>query len=116
MAYLRGVVVLALLWLYRLGRCVLAGFALASLTTPAVAAILVLLCAVFELQWALRVLAAFALWRLWHWPLWAAVLAAAPRLLLMLPGLITTGLARWRHPRARWPAPAPQPLAASRGL
>jgi hypothetical protein len=105
MAHLRGLVVLLALWLYRLGRCVLAGFGLALLTGPLAAAILVLLCAVLELQWALRVLAALALWRLWHWPLWAAALAAAPRLLLVLPGLITTCLARWRHPRARWPDP-----------
>ncbi|HWG78059.1 MAG TPA: hypothetical protein VN660_14875 [Steroidobacteraceae bacterium] len=110
MAQMRGLLVLLALWLYRLGRCVLAGIGLASLVGPLAAAILVLFCAALELQWALRLLAAFALWRLWHWPVWAAVLAAAPRLVLILPGLITTGLARWRHPRPRWSATTPQPL------
>lgn len=106
---------LLLLWLYRLGRCVLAGFALASLIAPSLAGIAVLLCVALELQWALRLLAAFALWRLWHWPIWAAVLAAAPRLLLMLPGVITVWVARLRHPRAHWPAAGPAPMPISRG-
>jgi hypothetical protein len=115
MAQLRGVMVVLLLWLYRLARCVLAGLALASLLSPLLAALLVLLCAVLELQWVLRILAAFALWHLAHWPVWAAVLAAAPRLLLMLPGLITMWLARLRHPRPRWPAPAASQLPIARG-
>ncbi|HEX4051261.1 MAG TPA: hypothetical protein VHY19_10315 [Steroidobacteraceae bacterium] len=107
MAHFRGLSVLVLCWLYRLGRCVVAGLGLAALIGPALAAGAVLLCAGLRLQWGLRILAAFALWRLWHWPVWVAVPAAAPRLLLMLPGLITTWLARLRHPRPRWPAPAP---------
>jgi hypothetical protein len=32
----------------------------------------------------------------------AALLLAAPRILLMLPGLISTALARLRHPRPVW--------------
>ena len=104
-----------LLWLYRLARCVLAGLALASLIAPSLAAIAVLLCVALGLQWALRLLAAYALWRLWHWPIWAAVLAAAPRLVLMLPGVITIWVARLRHPRAHWPAPGAAPLPISRG-
>ncbi len=48
-----------------------------------------------------------ALW-LWHWPLFAAVLLAAPRLFTMLPGAIATLLARIRHPRPLW-----QPLPAA---
>lgn len=39
---------------------------------------------------------------LWHWPLPLALLLAAPRLLLMLPGLVATFLASRRHPRPRW--------------
>jgi len=112
MAPIRGLIVLLGLWLYRLARCAIAGLGLAALIAPSLAAIAVLLCAALELQWALRVLAAFALWRLWHWPVWAAVLAAAPRLLLVLPGLVTTWLARLRHPRARWPAPPASPPPA----
>jgi hypothetical protein len=38
----------------------------------------------------------------WHWPVLLALLLAAPRLLLVLPGLISTFLAGRRHPRARW--------------
>jgi hypothetical protein len=44
-------------------------------------------------------LAAFYLWSL---PWYVALILAAPRLLLMLPGLISTGLARMRHPRPVW--------------
>ncbi len=48
-------------------------------------------------------LAAFVgAWMVWHWPLAAALIVAAPRLVLVLPGLISTLLARWRHPRPRW--------------
>jgi len=38
----------------------------------------------------------------WHWPLPLAVIVSAPRLVLMLPGLISTFLASRRHPRPRW--------------
>jgi hypothetical protein len=38
----------------------------------------------------------------WHWPLPLALVVAAPRLILVLPGLISTFLASKRHPRARW--------------
>jgi hypothetical protein len=38
----------------------------------------------------------------WHWPPPLALIVAAPRLLLVLPGLISTFLASKRHPRARW--------------
>jgi hypothetical protein len=103
---LRGLLVLLLLWLYRLARCVLAGLGLASVVGAPLAAAGVLACAALAWQWPLRVLAAFALWRLWHWPLWVALLAVVPRLWLLLPGLVTAGLARLRHPRPRWPSPA----------
>lgn len=46
-------------------------------------------------------LAAFYLWSL---PWYAALILAAPRLILMLPALISTGLARLRHPRPVWRA------------
>jgi hypothetical protein len=36
------------------------------------------------------------------WPWLVALIVAAPRLWLMLPGLISTQLARWRHPRPLW--------------
>ena len=40
-----------------------------------------------------------------HWPPVAALLLAAPRLLLMLPGLTAAWLASRRHPRPRWSRP-----------
>jgi hypothetical protein len=39
---------------------------------------------------------------LWHWPLLLALIVAAPRIILVLPGLISTFLASRRHPRPRW--------------
>ena len=32
----------------------------------------------------------------------AALLFAAPRVVLMIPGLLATVLAKWRHPRPLW--------------
>jgi hypothetical protein len=40
--------------------------------------------------------------RLWSLPWYAALLLAAPRLLLLLPGLIATAVARLRHPPPVW--------------
>jgi hypothetical protein len=40
----------------------------------------------------------------WHWPVAAAVIFAAPRLVLVLPGLVSTWLADRRHPRPNWPS------------
>jgi hypothetical protein len=42
---------------------------------------------------------------LWRWPWIAALALAAPRLFLVLPGLVATALARLRYRRARWPQP-----------
>lgn len=50
----------------------------------------------------LQIAAFFGAWAVWHWPAPAAVIVAAPRLVLVLPGLVSTLLARWRHPRPRW--------------
>jgi hypothetical protein len=43
----------------------------------------------------------------WHWPPLLALMVAAPRLILMLPGLISTFLAGRRHPRPRWSSVKP---------
>jgi hypothetical protein len=50
----------------------------------------------------LRIAVVYGAVTLWHWPLVLAVILAAPRLILMLPGLISTYLAGRRHPRPRW--------------
>ncbi|HEY6453365.1 MAG TPA: hypothetical protein VIX87_12290 [Steroidobacteraceae bacterium] len=39
---------------------------------------------------------------LWHWPWFAGLLFAAPRLVLVLPGLFATVRSRIRHPRPLW--------------
>ncbi len=50
----------------------------------------------------LRIAVVYGAVTLWHWPLVLAVILAAPRLILVLPGLISTYLAARRHPRPRW--------------
>jgi hypothetical protein len=50
----------------------------------------------------LRIAVVYGAVTLWHWPLVLAVILAAPRLILVLPGLISTYLASRRHPRPRW--------------
>lgn len=112
---LRGLLVLLCLWLYRVARCVLAGLGLAALISPWLAGAAVLACAALKLQWPLRLLAAFALWHLWRWPLWVALLVVVPRLWLLLPGLVTTWMARLRHPRPIWPAPTVAQTPIHRG-
>ena len=64
-----------------------------------VAALALLLAGLF---WPLRLAVFFGALELWHWPLPAALVIAAPRLVLMLPGLVSTYLASKRHPRPRW--------------
>jgi hypothetical protein len=50
----------------------------------------------------IRIGAFLGVMSLWHWPWFAALAFAAPRLLLVLPGLASTGLALLRHPRPAW--------------
>jgi len=106
----RGIVALLLLWAYRLGRCALALLALAHAFGSSWAILLVLVLLVVRLTWGIRLAAMAGLMLLWHWPWWVALPVAAPRLLLVLPGLSRWGLARLRHPRPRWSAPPlPEP-------
>jgi hypothetical protein len=90
---------LAACTLLRLWLAVLA-LAVAVGTAWAIVATLALLLA--GLLWPLRMAVFFGALVLWHWPLPAALVIAAPRLVLMLPGLIATLLASKRHPRPRW--------------
>ena len=39
---------------------------------------------------------------LWHWPWFPALMVAAPRELLMVPGLVARLIARLRHPPPKW--------------
>jgi len=52
----------------------------------------------------LRIAVVYGAVAVWHWPLLLALILAAPRLILMLPGLISTYLASRRHPRPSWSA------------
>jgi hypothetical protein len=42
-----------------------------------------------------------AIW-IWHWPVPVALMLSVPRVVLLLPGIISTFLASRRHPRLRW--------------
>ena len=90
--------------LLRLLRVALGIYALWVLLGPlwALAAVLLVLAARSSLPWRAGVLLGAGL--LWHWPWLAALALAAPRALLVLPGLIASVLARLRHPPPRWPA------------
>ena len=93
---LLGLVACTLLRLY------LAVLALALAIGPGWALALALALLLTGLLWALRIAVFCGALMLWHWPVLAALVIAAPRLPLMLPGLISTFLASRRHPRPRW--------------
>jgi hypothetical protein len=87
------------LWLAVLGLALIVGLGWAI----AVAVSLLLL----RLIWPLQIAVFCGALMVWHWPLALAVIVAAPRLILTLPGLISTFLATKRHPRPRWSTSGP---------
>lgn len=93
---------LTALAVFRLGRVVLGTIGLWQLLGPvwAVAGLAALILLRFTLP--VRIGVVLAAVYLWSLPWIAALLLAAPRILLMLPGLISTALARLRHPRPVW--------------
>ncbi len=105
MQWTTGILALALLWSFRLARAAVALVGLAAWLGDAWAVLIVALAAAARLHWVLRLAAFLTLLLLWRWPWWAALLLAVPRLLLVLPGLINTAVARVRHPRPRWQGP-----------
>lgn len=50
----------------------------------------------------IRIGALLAAVSLWHWPWLAGLFFAAPRILTVIPGLWSTGMAQLRHPRPVW--------------
>jgi hypothetical protein len=54
--------------------------------------------------WLLQIAAFLGALLVWRWPFLLALLLAAPRALLVLPGLVSTYLANRRHPRTPWPS------------
>jgi hypothetical protein len=71
---------------------------------PAAAVSVVLIWFGFRLP--LQIAAFLAAVLIWRWPVLLALIIAAPRLFLVLPGLVSTYLAQRRHPRPRWVAAA----------
>jgi hypothetical protein len=65
------------------------------------AIVLALALLLLRLKLPLQIAVFFGALAVWHWPV-VAVILAAPRLILVLPGLISTLLASTRHPRPRW--------------
>jgi hypothetical protein len=56
----------------------------------------------FRFTWFIRLGAFLALVGLWRWPWFVALMFAAPRVVLMIPGLLSTAVAKRRHPRPLW--------------
>ena len=99
---LTGTAVLIAVALFRLGQVVLGTIGLWQLLGPfwAVAGLAALI--LLHLTIPLRIGIVLAAVYLWGLPWIVALLLAAPRLPLMLPGLIAMALARVRHPRPVW--------------
>jgi hypothetical protein len=102
MRVLVRIVGLAALAALMLMRAWLGVLALAQLVGPGWAIVLAVVLLLSGFMLPLRIAVFFGALALWHWPLLVALIIAAPRLVLMLPGLISTFLASRRHPRPRW--------------
>jgi hypothetical protein len=102
MRVLLRIIGLAALAAFALLRIWLGVLALAALVGQAWAIVLVAVLLLSGLMLPLRIAVFFGALAVWHWPVLVALIVAAPRLLLMLPGLISTFLASRRHPRPRW--------------
>jgi hypothetical protein len=87
----------------RVGRFAIALYGLGhEFGTPwaVIAAVAVL---ALRLDLAIRVGAFLTMVALWRWPWIGALALTAPRLFLVLPGLVAAALAHLRHPQPRWP-------------
>ena len=102
LAVIRTWLALLLIGVYRLGRCAVALLGLAHWLGAPWAIVLVLLAVLLRWTVLLQIGAALALILWWHWPALLALIAVAPRLITVLPGLVRTWGARVRHPRPRW--------------
>lgn len=98
--------VLLLIGGYRLARCAVAFIGAAQWLGAPWAGVVVLLVVFARWTVLLQIGAALALIAYWHWPALLALIAVAPRVVGILPGLIRTWGASVRHPRPRWNAPA----------
>jgi hypothetical protein len=101
-AVARAWLVLLLIGAYRLGRCAVVLVGLTHWVGLPWASALVLPAVLLRWTVLLQIGAALTLAALWRWPALLAVIAVAPRLVTILPGLIRTWSASRRHPRPRW--------------
>jgi hypothetical protein len=102
MRVLVRIVGLAALAAFTLLRVWLAVLGVAELIGIAWAVVVTLALLLAGLKLPVRIAVFFGALAVWHWPALLALIIAAPRLVLMVPGLISTFLARRRHPRPRW--------------
>jgi hypothetical protein len=102
MKVLLRVALLALLAALSILRLWLATLGLAQLIGVDWAIALALALLLTGILWPLQIAVFCGALLVWHWPPLLALVLAAPRLILMLPGLISTFLAGRRHPRPRW--------------
>jgi hypothetical protein len=102
MKVLLRVALLALLAAVSVLRLWLATLGLAQLIAVHWAIALALGLLLTGILWPLQIAVFCGALLVWHWPPLLALVVAAPRLILMLPGLISTFLAGRRHPRPRW--------------
>jgi hypothetical protein len=87
---------------FRIGRAALGTAGLWVDLGPPWAVVAVAALLLFRLSLPLRAGILLGAVSLLGWPWIAALALAAPRLFLVLPGLVSTALARWRHPRPVW--------------
>ena len=93
---------LTALALFRLGRAAIGIMGLWKLLGPAWAVAGLAALVLLRVTIPVRIGVVLAAVYLWAMPWTAALLLAVPRVPLMLPGLISTALARLRHPRPVW--------------
>ena len=99
---LTAAAVLTAVAVFRLGQVALGTIGLWQLLGPVWAAAGLASLVLWRFTIPLRIGVVLAAVYLWALPWLAALLLAAPRVPLMLPGLISTALARLRHPRPVW--------------
>ena len=99
---LTATAVLIAVAVFRLGQVVLGTIGLWQLLGPAWAVVGLATLVLWRFTIPLRIGVVLAAVYLWTLPWIAALLLAAPRIPLMVPGLISMALARLRHPRPVW--------------
>ncbi len=104
MKSLVAIATLMLLAAFRLSRAIIGTAGLEHELGALCAALGIASLALLRFSLPIRIGAVLGLVGLWGWPWYAALLFAAPRLPLLLPGLISTAIAKRRHPRPLWPS------------